>query len=172
MKLIDILKELLKEDSNDRFFLLKPSDIFEVLTNEFLKTTPSIQKIISRGQLSQVDLYNAIEGLSGMTFSSSTDIDDVLDANASKSEIIAAKKDIESFVSSFKKEYPALSNVFKAVYTAYDQGTEDLMNGLSPQDIDTYLKYYTSDLVNKGTNIRSSKDYNNFIGVLKDLKKK
>ena len=172
MKLIDLLKELLEESSNDRFFLLKPSDIFEALTKEFLKTTPSIQKIVSRGQLSPVDLFNAIEGLSGMTITSSTDIDDVLDAKASKSERIAAKKDIESFVSSFKKDYPALSNVFKAVYTAYDKGNEDLMNGLSPQDIDTYLKYYTSDLVNKGTNIRSSKEYNNFIDLLKELKNK
>jgi len=51
-------------------------------------------------------------------------------------------------------------------------GNEDLMKGLSPQDIDTYLKYYTSDLVNKGTNIRSSKDYDNFINILKDLKNK
>ena len=107
-----------------------------------------------------------------MTITSSTDIDDVLDAKASKSERIAAKKDIESFVSSFKKDYPALSNVFKAVYVAYDKGNEDLMNGLSPQDIDTYLKYYTSDLVNKGTNIRSSKEYNNFIDLLKELKNK
>jgi hypothetical protein len=170
MKLIDILTDLLKEESGNVFFLLKPTDILDALVEDFYTNTPSMQKLISRG-ISPVDISNAMDNLLGLTFSGTDSAWKELEseANASKSELAAAKRDVDSFVGTLKKDVPAISNVFKAVYAAYDKGDESLMTKLSPQYIDTYLKYYTSDVVNKKTNIRSSEDYKNLIGALKDL---
>ncbi len=172
MKLIDILQELLKEeDSNEVFFILNPSKIFEALLDEFFESSPSMQKLLSRGAAPQ-DLSLAMDSLAGLTMSNG-DVDATLGKlNVSKSELNAAKRDMESFASKFKIDLPAISNVFKAAYAAFDSGNDDLLYKLSPQEIDTYLKYYTSDAVNASTKIRSSENYSEFINVLKDLKKK
>ena len=172
MKLIDILQELLKEEDNSQvFFILNPSKIFGALLNGFFEASPSIQKLLSRGAAPE-DLTLAMDSLAGLT-TSATDVGSTLDKlNASKSELDAAKRDMESFASKFKKDLPALSNVFKAAYAAFDSGNDDLLYKLSPQEIDTYLKYYTSDAVNATTKIRSSENYSEFINVLKDLKNK
>jgi hypothetical protein len=174
MKLIDILTDLLKEESSNVFFLLKPKDILDALVEDFYTNTPSMQKLIDRG-LSPIDISNVMDNLLGVTISGDSNMDSAWGkleskVNASKSELDAAKRDVQSFVGNLKKDVPAISNVFKAVYTAYDKGDESLMSKLSPQDIDTYLKYYTSDVVNQKTNVRSSEDYNNLISALKSLK--
>lgn len=185
MKLLQLLKEVLlvprmkflNEATNGPYFLLTDKKTFGALLEDFLDRTPIMQKLLSKNrgvgrktlEMALWNLTYADEGVGIEQIWKRLEKDNPPDGvRASKDEIDLAKKEMVSFSNEFKKDLPGIENVWQAVYTGVKTGNEEAFENLSAKDIRTYLKYYTSDIVNKHTNIRNSEDYTWFIKTLND----
>jgi hypothetical protein len=171
MKLLSILKVLLKEqtDKGAYPFLLKRTEIVDGLISEFVKS-PLIKKLLDRKAVDPTNLNN---GLISVLLGDPVDdaITELKLEMISKTEMDELKKELSLFSKSHSSDVVNSGPVYFAIAKGLEGDDSDLSK-LSAKEIDSYLKYYTSDVMNSKYGMKNDPDYQELLNVLKSLKSK
>ena len=171
MKLLSILKVLLEEQGNrgNYPFVLKSREIIEGLVSEFVKF-PLVKKLIDRKAIDPTLFNNALSDLlTGRTVDQI--IDDLKIEMISKTEMDELIKELSLFSKSHSSDFENSNTTYLAIRKALEGDDSDLSK-LSAKEIDSYLKYYTSDVMNSKYGMKNDPDYQELLNVLKSLKNK
>lgn len=176
MKLLTIFKDLLKEESQQRqnAFVLRPDEILKGLIDQFMSLA-IVKKLIDRKAVSPNDIEFAVEKILGATMKGKDSVEEVIKdldiEQISKTELDELKRELSILSTNHSGSFSDIKKVGSAIFKALE-GDDSFLRQLSSKEIDSYLKYYTSDIMDNLYGMRKDPNYSEFLDILKNLKNK